>query len=280
MVMDKLRDGWDLFVASLRVLRADRELLLLPVMSGTACLLIVASFLWGATELRNLSPNQPVPWSLIGAAGLFYFLMFFVVIFFNAALVAAAEERFSGGDPTLGSALGAAWSCVGLIFAYAAIAASVGLVLRLLEQRMGGLVGRLLASAVGIAWAAITFLVVPVLVNQHVGPIDAITQSTRMLKHTWGQQLVGVVGMGALFGALSGGVVVLGVLGMMLGFHVSKVAGLTMAGLALLAAVGVGVLQAALNGIYQAALYRFAQTGVAPEGFDQDQMAEAFLPRD
>lgn len=276
MVMDKLRDGWDLFVASLRVLRADRELLLLPVMSGTACLLIMASFLWGATELRNLSPNQPLPWSLICAAGLFYFLMFFVVIFFNAALVAAAEERFSGGDPTLGSALGAAWSCVGLILAYAAIAASVGLVLRLLEQRMGGLVGRLLAGAVGIAWAAITFLVVPILVHQHVGPIEAIGQSTKLLKNTWGQQLAGVVGMGAFFALLSAGVVMFGVLGMILGFHISKFAGLFIAGLAIIVAVALAVVQAALNGIYQAALYRFAQTGQVPEGFDQAQMEGAF----
>lgn len=275
-MLDKLHDGWALFLASWRVLKADRELLVLPVLSGLACLAVVASFVVGAPELRHLSPEQGLPWPVMAAGALFYFFTFFVVIFFNSALVAAAEERFAGGDPTVRSALAAAWSCVGLIVAYAAIAASVGLLLRFMEQRMGGIAGKLLAASLGITWAAVTFLVVPILVNQHVGPIDAIGQSAKLLKKTWGQQLAGVAGMGVVFTVLSMAVVLACVLGMMLAFGISKPAGLFVAGLGILACVLLGVVQAALNGIYQAALYRFAQTGQVPDGFDQDQMEGAF----
>jgi Family of unknown function (DUF6159) len=69
--------------------------------------------------------------------GIFYFVAYFIGIFFNAAVVGAATIRLQGGDPTVGDGLRLARSRVGKIAVWAAISATVGLILRSLEERFG-----------------------------------------------------------------------------------------------------------------------------------------------
>src|SRR5207237_6690384 len=98
---------------------------------------------------QSLSPVQ----YLILAA--FYFCTSFIAIFFNAAIVGAATIRLQGGDPTLSDGLRLAWSHAGKIVAWAAVTATVGLILRSLEER-AGLLGRIVLGIIGAAWSAIT----------------------------------------------------------------------------------------------------------------------------
>lgn len=275
-MLGKLQDSWDLFLSSWEVLRSDKELLVLPVLSGIACGAIMLSFWWSTPELADLSPDEGLPWPLMAIGFVFYFLMSFIVVFFNSALIWAAEERFSGGDPTIGSSLGAAWEKLGLIIAYAAIAASVGMIIKMVEHRMNGLGGQILSGLMGIAWGAATFLAIPVLVHRHVGPIEAIKESAGMLRNTWGQQLAGVLGLGAVFTVAGIALAFLGALAAIFGFGISKMVGWTAVSVVLLMVCAMGVLQMALTAIYQAALYRYARTGEIPETFDSWQMEHAF----
>lgn len=275
-MLSKLQDSWDLFLSSWDVLRSDKELLILPVFSGLACGIVILSFWWSTPELADLSPEEGIPWPLLAIGFLFYFLMSFIAVFFNSALVWAAEERFSGGDPTIGSALGAAMGKLGLIVAYAAIAASFGALIKLVEHRMEGLGGQILSGIMGIAWGAATFLAIPVLVHMNVGPIEAIKESAGMLRHTWGQQLAGVLGMGAVFTVAGIALAFIGVLAAVFGFGISRTAGWIAVSVVLLMVCAMAALQMALNAIYQAALYRYARTGEIPESFDSWQMEQAF----
>ena len=133
-------------------------------------------------------------------AFVFYVLAYFVAIFFNTALVGAAMIRMDGGNPTLRDGLAIARSRVGRIFGYAVIAATVGLLLQALEERVGW-VGQFVIKLIGVAWTLATFLVVPVLVTRDVGPIDAVKESAALLRETWGENLIGTVGLGLAFAA-------------------------------------------------------------------------------
>lgn len=282
-MLDKISDSWNLIKSSACVLRSDKELLVLPVFSFLASTLVIASLFVSMSALSGIfkvEADDAFP-RLVLIVGMFafYFVQFSIIIFFNAALVAAAEERFSGGDPTLKSALSAAWSAIGPILGYTLIASSVGLLLRAIEQRGGALAGRFFSGLLGLGWTAITFLVVPILVNRHIGPVDAVKESARMLRTTWGQNLAGTVGIGAAFAIASVFLVLAGMALLMLVFPLSTVAGVILAVLLVLTAVGLGIYQAALTGVYQAAVYRFAQTGSAPQGFDDQQLREAFIHR-
>lgn len=279
-MIEKLSNSWGLAKASASVLMADKELLLFPVFSGIALIIVTVSFLvpLGVAGLARESGGT------IGIAGyavlfLFYFVWYFVILFFNSGLVGAALIRLEGGDPTVSDGLRIARDHLGPIIQYAFVAATVGMLLRVLKER-AGLLGKLLLALGGLAWNLATFLVVPVLITRDVGPIDAIKESAGLLRRTWGEQLAGSVGIGFFFGIVSV-VYTMVAIPILVITAVAKLplvvillaACLVVAGYLLLA-----LLSSALSGIYSAALYRFATTGQS-RMFDQHLLANAFQPR-
>lgn len=270
-----LSRSWSLVKASAAVLRADSELLVLPLMSSIAALLVAATFLLPIAGLGLLEGEEPGLLAM-GVLFVFYLCQYFVIFFFNTALVGAAMIRLQGGDPTVGDGLRIAGSKIGSILGYAAVAATVGLLLRVLSERAGWL-GRIVTSLLGVAWTFATFLVVPVLVSRDVGPVDAVKESAALLKRTWGENLAGKLGIGLAFGLLNFAVVasavVLAILAAVNGMVGVAIA---LAVLAVVALILLSVLQAALSGIYSAALYRYAVDGQAPAGFEGALLQSAF----
>src|SRR5690606_18457675 len=125
-------------------------------------------------------------------------VQYFVIFFFNTALVGAAMIRLDGGDPTVSDGLRIARGKWATILGYAAIAATVGMLLRALEQR-AGVVGRIVSGLIGAAWAVAPDLTVPVLGARDVGPIEAVKESASLLKATWGENIIGNGGIGLVF---------------------------------------------------------------------------------
>jgi hypothetical protein len=277
--MGKFARSWALAKASLEILRSDKELLVFPLVSAGAALLVALSFLlplFGSGVLERIDADGGVsPLAWLWGFG-FYLAQYFVIFFFNTALVGAAMIRLDGGDPTVADGLRIARRKWRAILGYAAIAATVGMVLRAIEQRAGFL-GRLVAGLFGVAWTLATFLTVPVLVARDVGPVDAVRESADLLKRTWGESLVGGGGIGLVFGLLSFAVIAAGMgVAVVLASHGLAVSALLAGALAVLILLGLTLVQAALSGIYSAALYRYAVAGDAPAGFDGVLLREAF----
>ncbi|MFL6587430.1 MAG: DUF6159 family protein [Luteimonas sp.] len=275
-MFDKLSRSWDLVKASAAVLRSDKELMLFPMLSGLATLAVLATFVLPLFALRVFEHG-------IGFAGLllafvFYFCQYTVIVFFNCALVGAAMIRLDGGDPTLSDGLAAARRRLPAILGYAAIAATVGVLLQSLKHKDNFLV-RLLGSGLGVAWTLATFLVVPVLVSRDIGPIDALKQSVTLLKRTWGENAIGNVGIGAAFGLLTTLVAMIGVGVTFIALQSSIVLGVSIGVVCALGVLLLGVYQAALTGIYSAALYRYAMSHEVPDGFSGAQLEHAFEPK-
>jgi hypothetical protein len=207
---------------------------------------------------------------------LFYFCQYGVIVFFNCALVGAAMIRLDGGDPTLRDGLDAARSRLPSILGYAAITATLGVLLQSLRGRDNDLIVRLIGSGLGAAWTLATFLMVPVLVSRDLGPIDALKQSVALLKRTWGENAIGNVGIGAAFGLITFAVLAAG---MLLAFAASQVSGALAVLVGIVFAIAVlllGVYQAALSGIYSAVLYRYAVSHETPAQFPGGLLEHAF----
>jgi hypothetical protein len=138
-MFEKLSRSWLLIKASASVLRQDKELLVFPLVSSLAALLVTAAFIApifgfaagdGLDRLGRLGEDDPlVQAAIFGYGFLFYLCQYFVIFFFNTALVGAAMIRLEGGDPTVADGLRIA-GAVGVILGYAAIAATVGMMLR------------------------------------------------------------------------------------------------------------------------------------------------------
>jgi hypothetical protein len=282
--MSKTATTWDLMKSSWAVLMRDKALLLFPVVSGIACFLVLLTFIvpavgLGGSGMRGLGQGTG---GLAGYVLLFcyYLCNFFVVYFFNAALVDFVTTRLKGGEPTLGASLQAAVACMPQIAMWAVISATVGVVLKALESRAGFL-GRIVIALVGVAWTLVTFFVVPIIVIERKGALDAVGGSKDLLAKTWGKQIVSGLGYGLIGFLLTMPAIVvillaIGGLVVSQGQHAGGWGSLAV--LALLYLVGLGIVLSALRAIFGVVLYLYARTGEAPAGFDAAVLRGAIQP--
>lgn len=276
----RFRNGLALLKASWAVVRSDRQLLWLPVLSGVSTLVVAAIFglpiyLQGrvTTALgEHTFRMQPFGWFLLAVG---YVAVAYVGIFFNAALVYAANERFEGRPATVSDAIAGARRRAGTILPWAVVSATVSLVLRSLESR-SGLLGRLVIGLVGLAWSLVTFLVLPIIVFEELRVGAAIKRSTALFRQTWGENVVGNGGIGVVaLLAMLGSLVVVAL------FAATGNGVITGIGIALAVAwwVVVAVVTSALGAVFQTALYRYAANREVMAGFDESMLSGAFRPR-
>jgi hypothetical protein len=283
--MGKFSRSWELAKQSFAIIRSDKQLMLFPVISAVACLIVTAIIATGGTLMmmpaiasaaasgERFIPNQS-PVFLLGMFAL-YVANYFVMVFFNVALVGVANSRLMGGTWTFRDGLELAWARKGTIFQWALVAATVGMILRTLEERMG-LLGRLIMRLIGVAWALACYFVVPVLAFEDLSPFEAVKRSSKLFRDTWGEKVIGgfslslvslvlmLPGIGLFFVAMILG----GIKGLIIGF-VFMVLYLLM----------LSVFMSAVGGVFNAALYRYACFKQVPPAFDHDLIASAWAPK-
>jgi hypothetical protein len=270
----RFRNSLDLAKSSWTLLRSDKQLIWLPVISTIATLVAIATFALPVLALSNMSGGSMQPLAIaVGVLG--YFVLAYITVFFNAALVFAADELMRGGKPTIGTAIAGARSRAHRILPWAIVSAIVSVILRMIEQR-GGVVGRIGGMIAGIAWSLVTFLVLPILVLEGIGVRDALKRSTKLFKGTWGEQVIAnagisIVGFVALIPAL-----LVGAIGVASG---TLLVAVPLVGIAVVYGAVVLAITAALTGVFQTALYHYAANGMPPAAFAESELRGAFKPR-
>jgi len=279
----RIRASIEIVKASWAVLRHDKSLIWLPVLSFLATAVTVALFAAGIFAVSDfdsgVSSTVDGSGSQISVAGyvlmfLLYLALAIITVFFNAALVSAAHERLTGGDPTIESALAGATHRFGALLPWAIVSATVSTILKSIQER-SGLLGRIVVGFVGMAWALVTFLVLPIIVVEGLSVGDAIRRSKDLFKRTWGEQVVGNVGIG-LVGVLA----ILAFAPVAVAAFLLDITALTIAvgvAWALWAAVVIAV-SSAMSGIFQTALYLYASTGTPPAAYSAAAVQAAFKP--
>ncbi|WP_419854044.1 DUF6159 family protein [Candidatus Poriferisodalis sp.] len=138
--MGRFANTWRLTKNSWSLLKQDRELLWLPVLSMLTILAIAAAaavvgFVTGSFDTSGGAESVQGSAAVLGLV--FAFVATATVVYFEGALVAGAHERMTGGDPTVRSAMGKAASRLPSLLGWALITLTVGLVLRFLRERPG-----------------------------------------------------------------------------------------------------------------------------------------------
>jgi hypothetical protein len=274
--------SWELVKASFNVLRTDKELMVFPLVSMIGVILVtivfsipmvVTGILTSFAEGTNSTTQNVIGVALLF---LFYLAMYTIIIYSNVALVGAAMMRLRGEDPSVGDGFRIAGQHMPQIFGYAAISATVGVVLSMLRDG-DNIVGRIVAGLLSFAWNVVTFLAVPVLIIENVGPVDAIKRSGALLRKTWGEQLIANGGIGLVFGLITfAAILVIGVPLFALAVSAQSLAlMITAVAVIILIMTLIGLFSSALNGVFQAALYNYAATG-DPGPFSRELVAGAF----
>jgi hypothetical protein len=284
---DRLSAGWTAGKSCLEVLRNDKKLIVFPVLSGLCAIIVFASFaiplavikpvfLKAMMDERHVNVQQTPIWFWI-ALFLFYFANYFVIYFFNAALVHCALFHFRGQPVTAIDGLQAAIRRLPELLAWAFVSATVGLILKLIENA-NERVGSFISAILGGAWTVVTYFVVPVLVVERVGPMQAIKRSWQILCKTWGESIGGHAGVGwALLPFWLLGI--LFVLLAVFAFAASPILGGFLIGLSILYFLVLGLVDATLKGILLGALYLYSTHGEVPEEFERESLNHSFVPK-
>jgi hypothetical protein len=275
--MGRFERSWELTKGSWAVLRQDKELAWIPLISAVVTVAVAALFFLPFLLVSDSSPEgdgfQP------GAMGYVlwvvgYVVVTFIATYFNGALVSGALERLRGGDPTLGSAFRGATDHFNRLAPWALFAATVGMILAAIQNIR--VVGPIIRQVLGLAWNLITFLTIPILLVEDLGPIDGLKRSAALFKQTWGENVIvqfgfGLVGMVAMLPgiAIGGGLAATG----------SSALVVLGVGIVVVSVIVVSVVMSALSGIFKTALYLYAAEGTMVPEFGAVDFTTAFRPK-
>lgn len=280
-VMGRLQNSISIFKQSLAILRSNPSLAIFPVISSIAVVIASIPFALPLILTTVNSGSHPVLGTMhyiLGAVS--YFVTYAVIIFFNTGLVACADKTMRGEPASVSDGIQVALARLPKILGWALIAATVGQILKAIQER-AGLIGTIVAGIIGMAWNLVVFMVIPFIALENLGPIDALKASASKLKATWGEQLIGGVGLGLaslvfvvlplFIGIFAGVACLIAGLSPVVGIAFFVLGGLWML-------IGMAVVSC-LTTIYQTAVFHYAQNGSICHGFSAEVITTAFMPK-
>lgn len=282
--MERFKRSWALAKQSWQVMRSQPSLAVFPIISGVATILVTLSFFIpmlislnasgffssNASHSRN---DIPVLYYIVSFC--YYLVSYFVVVFFNVAFIHCANKTLNNEPTSVTDGIGMALKRLGPIMGWSLIAATVGTILRTISERMG-LIGQIVIGLIGAAWNIVTFFVVPALAIEGLGPIDAIKESFGTIKKTWGETIIGNVGVSSAVGLLG-----LLPIPMIIVVCFTANAYLIVGGIALAVFywLALAVIGSCLSSIYTTAVFHYARTGQIPNVYTAEQMQLAFIQK-
>ncbi|HZU78910.1 MAG TPA: DUF6159 family protein, partial [Acidimicrobiales bacterium] len=203
-----------------------------------------------------------------------FFAMASVAMVGQAVITHRVMEHLEGRTSTNGQSLQAIMPKLGTIVAWACVSLTVGTLLRSMERGRGvlGLLARIVAVMALIAWSALTFFVVPVILFEGLSTGAAIKRSGELVKRSWGEGVVGVGALNIVFTLATLAAFFLCVV--LAAAHAVVLAVIVL----FVAIVGLNLLASVASPVFTVALYRYATTGQVVLGFGQEDFAAAFRP--
>lgn len=272
-----------LFRESWRFLAADKELMLIPLITMVLNFVLFGLlFLVAAAVSRSLGVPVFTGDNLQNIDYVYLFGLYvigaFTLALAQAATVNTVYTRIHGGNASLGESLRIAFSHSGTLFVWALITSTVGLILKSISDR-SQILGKIVTSLLGAGWVVVTFFVIPSIVITKKSAFEAIPHSLSTFKRTWGETFISNITLGVAF-FLMYLVAIAAVVGLIIG-------GIQLQNsLLIIIAIILGVLwiifaslaQSALQGILKTLLYVYATEDRVPSNFNSE-LLEAMLGR-
>jgi hypothetical protein len=302
-VTERLRRSGDLFRRSILVIRDHPKLLAFPALTGLLTTAIALFFLVPVLlavvfpQWLGGSPLSAIPQSLgfiqhqhganvsvqtspggMLVLAVIYLVSMFVATFCAVAFNSEILEALAGRPVSIRHGVRIACARWKSILLWSLLAGLVGLVIRALEERLS-FVGRLVAGLIGLAWSVAAIFAVPILVREEStsNPIKILTRSAETIRKTWGETLVGYVGvrganlifaLASIFFWVAVGVAA---------YVISSPWVLLIGAVAWLPClIAYSYLASIASKVYLCALYLYASEGVVPSGYDESMMSMAW----
>ncbi|MBS1654274.1 MAG: hypothetical protein JSU05_05460, partial [Bacteroidetes bacterium] len=153
---DRLSNGWKISMNSFKVLKENKQLIIFPVLSGISLVLVMGSFVvailaaagWNVDSIDTENTSQVTYYLYLFG---FYLVNYFIVVFFNMALIHCTRMYFHGEEVSVKAGIQFSLSRIGVIFSWAVFAATVGTILKAIQEN-SGTVGKIITGLIGIVW--------------------------------------------------------------------------------------------------------------------------------
>ena len=285
--MGKLQRSWDIFLKSLKLIMAEKKLLIFPLISAFAMIVLIALIITGLLTWALLTGDPEAVESGTGTEileiAVFFVLYLVTMLVSNLCMAAFFSEIFRGlnGDSVeVTRGIRKAFSRFKAIFMWSLLASTVGVLLQMLERR-AGVIGTIVIKLAGVVWAVASCFAIPAIVRNRElnNPFQALKYSAGAIKRTWGESLIGFVGINMISGIAVFLFILLMIAGGVIGFFAESaicwILLAFMAGSLLIALILFSYLVNVAQAIYRAALYQYAEGEMVPL-FTQEELAGAF----
>lgn len=224
------------------------------------------------------------PWTA-AAFALMYFVSMFFATFSNVAFYHEIMRALNGHAVSIRRGYRFACERWHAVLLWSLFAGLVGYLIQTIQERFG-LLGRIITGVIGFVWSTACIFVIPTLVRdtETSNPLKLLRNSVGTLRNTWGELVIGFVGLELAFSfifmtLLLLAIVSAGAAGFYLGFHFHLhymlifLAGI---GAMLLIALPLSWISSVVNPVYRCALYIYATEGVVPGSFDRELLDSAW----
>jgi len=313
--MGRIARSWSIMQSSFRILGKNKKLLFFPIINFIIVLFICSLFILPAayyvydqfnsksneleisstttapttapviqnTELaetdgeHEMTASEWVIWVSL------YIFSVFVATYLNVAFYTEILNAIRGGTVDIANGFKTANRKIIQIFFWACLAGSVGLIIKMIEEKLDFL-GQIIMKLIGISWSIAALFVIPIIVTEEVtnkNPFSYLKKSSSIIVKTWGESLIGYVGFGALntlvficsFIAMLGLVVVST---MLIGGNVGGTLAVTCSVTWIILIIAFMYIVSVAEKIYRGALYLYASEGLIPEQYSQELMEAAW----
>ena len=318
--MNKIKRSLKLLQAAFAVLFREKKLLLFPLIASVLALVLAIFFIapialqptgysytsgkhWTAViqsfapetqaEVKSdpvkhtpyRPPLQHAAWWVAPFLAITYFVSMFLGTFSNVAFYHEIMQALDGNTVSIQRGFRFAATKWRPILMWSLFAGLVGYIINAIEQRFS-FFGRIIAGFLGFAWSVACIFVIPTLVRdtENANPLKLLRTSAGTLKRSWGELVIGFVGLELALGLvfmllLLLAIVGAGMGGVYLGLHFNlQSLGMVAVciGAMTLVAMPFLLISSVVNPVYRCALFIYATEGVVPESFDQELLDSAW----
>lgn len=263
----RISRGIHLAGQSWQLMRAQPGLLLVPISTAGA---IAGLYVVALLLMLALPGGMGIVFLLAAIAG-----MAVVSMVGQSVIVHRVATVVSGGQESNRDALQGVRPYLWNLAKWGLLSASVGALIRSIERGRGvlGLLLRIVAVVINVAWSAATFFVLPVMLFEGLEVMPAIRRSRQIVRDSWGEGVVGIGVLSLLLNLAGFAAVVLAMLLFAAGLWVLSLL------LILATVVGINLLASVASPVFTVVLYNFVTSGELALGFSEQDLAGAFRVR-
>jgi hypothetical protein len=207
-----------------------------------------------------------------------YFVSMFLATFFNVALYSEIIAALNGKGISFRRGFSMARRRLASILAWSLLAGVVGWIIRSIEGRLP-FAARIVTGLIGLAWSIAAVFAIPVIIQQEPmrNPLTILRQSAMTLKRTWGEGLIGYLGLSAgsvvIFAVSLLPLLLTGALAMLFkSLWLLVIAGLVW----VIGLLSMAYISGVASHVYRCALYVYAAEGVVPEPYNRELLDMAW----